>query len=233
MAMKARILGMAVALVLMSGRAPAQTDERARIDADVHDLALAHGVPESLVHRVILRESRYAPKLVSRGHYGLMQISLPTAHSMGYKGAAEGLLDAHTNLTYGIPYLANAWRVAGSSSDGAVRLYSSGYYGIAKAKNMLASLRTATSPSLAPPPPPVVSAPAPEEAPPREEGVGDLLGTLFGRAQPQASPTEPQEPAMAPEDAGTTPEATAEEAADAQAPERPVPLPPRRPAWLR
>src|SRR5690348_14300344 len=38
--------------------------------------AAANGVPASLVHRVIMRESRYNPSAVSRGNYGMMQIRL-------------------------------------------------------------------------------------------------------------------------------------------------------------
>ena len=32
----------------------------------------------------------------------MMQISYPTARSMGYKGEPEGLLDAETNLKYAV-----------------------------------------------------------------------------------------------------------------------------------
>ncbi len=42
--------------------------------------ARANGVPEALVHRVIMRESRYQPGLIGRGGtIGLMQIKLATA----------------------------------------------------------------------------------------------------------------------------------------------------------
>ena len=59
-------------------------------------------VPEALVHRVIVRESRYQAPLVGRGGaIGLMQIKLATARGLGYTGTAEGLRDPDTNLTYG------------------------------------------------------------------------------------------------------------------------------------
>ena len=48
--------------------------------------AEANGVPVSLIHRVIMRESRYNPRAVSGGNYGLMQIRLGTARAMGYRG---------------------------------------------------------------------------------------------------------------------------------------------------
>ena len=70
--------------------------------------ARANGVPEALVHRVIIRESRYQPHLVGHGGtIGLMQIKLATARGLGYTGDAAGLRDPETNLTYGVKYLAN------------------------------------------------------------------------------------------------------------------------------
>lgn len=91
--------------------------------------AAAHGLPPSLVHRVIMRESRYNPRAVSRGNYGMMQIRLGTARAMGYTGSAAGLLDPNTNMTYAVKYLAGAYRAAGGNADRAVALYASGYGG--------------------------------------------------------------------------------------------------------
>ncbi|MEB2843213.1 lytic transglycosylase domain-containing protein [Endobacterium cereale] len=97
-----------------------------------------YGVPESLVHRVVHRESKYDPKAYHKnGYWGLMQITYPTAKSMGYQGPAKGLLDAETNLRYAIKYLRGAWLVAGNNSDNAIKLYARGYYYDAKRKNML------------------------------------------------------------------------------------------------
>jgi soluble lytic murein transglycosylase-like protein len=97
-----------------------------------------------LVHRVIKRESRYQPSLVHRHCFGLMQIKYATAHEMGYKGEAKGLLDPKINLTYAVPYLANAYRFADGDEDRAVTLFSSG-----SDQKMLATLRTASSPPVA------------------------------------------------------------------------------------
>jgi soluble lytic murein transglycosylase-like protein len=100
---------------------------RSAYDAMVARHAAAHGVPESLVHRVIMRESRYRPSAVSKGNYGIMQIRLQTARAMGYRGNAQGLLDADTNMTYAVKYLAGAYRAARGNPDGAIRKYASGY----------------------------------------------------------------------------------------------------------
>jgi soluble lytic murein transglycosylase-like protein len=95
--------------------------------------AQANGVPESLVHRVVVRESRYNPRAIGRGGaMGMMQIKTATARGVGYTGTASGLLDPNTNLTYAVRYLAGAYRVAGGNHDRAVQLYARGYYHAAK-----------------------------------------------------------------------------------------------------
>jgi soluble lytic murein transglycosylase-like protein len=136
--------------------------------------ARKHGVPLALLHRIIMRESRYHPHLVNHSYYGLMQITPATARSMGYHGAPKGLLDAETNLAFASPYLANAWALSGGDMDRAVQLYASGYYYTAKSKGMLGLMRNAESPPVkaeavaeAPPPPP----------PPRPSNIFE---TFFG-----------------------------------------------------
>ncbi len=89
----------------------------------------ANGVPEHLVRRVILIESRGNASAVHAGNYGLMQIRLGTARGVGYLGDANGLLDPDTNLTYAVKYLAGAYRAAGCDADRAVSYYQRGYYG--------------------------------------------------------------------------------------------------------
>jgi len=94
-------------------------------------------VPEVLVHRVIVRESRYQPALVGRGGtIGLMQIKLPTARSLGYTGDAAGLRDPNTNLTYAVKYLAGAYRAANGDHKRAMAYYASGYYYAAKRQRL-------------------------------------------------------------------------------------------------
>ena len=107
------------------------------IDALITKYAALYGIPESLLHRVVKRESTYNPRAFNRGHYGLMQIKYATAKSMGYEGPAEGLFDAETNIKYAGKYLRGAWMVADDKNDGAVRLYAAGYYYHAKRKGLL------------------------------------------------------------------------------------------------
>jgi soluble lytic murein transglycosylase-like protein len=105
----------------------------AEYDALVATHAKANNVPEVLVHRVILRESRYQPNLVGRcGCIGLMQIKLATARGLGYTGDAQGLRDPDTNLIYGVKYLAGAYRAANGDHARTMHYYASGYYEAAK-----------------------------------------------------------------------------------------------------
>jgi soluble lytic murein transglycosylase-like protein len=102
-------------------------------DAMVAAHARANHVPEALVHRVIQRESKYQPQLIGHGGtIGMMQIKLATAKGLGYTGDAEGLRDPNTNLTYGVKYLAGAYRAAGGDHERTMHFYAAGYYEAAK-----------------------------------------------------------------------------------------------------
>jgi soluble lytic murein transglycosylase-like protein len=126
-----------VAIVPLSFGPNAQAQQRAQYEALVATHAKANLVPEVLVHRVIVRESKYQSNLLGRGGaIGLMQIKLPTARSLGYTGDAAGLRDPETNLAYGIKYLAGAFRAAGGDHDRAVHYYASGYYYAAKRQRL-------------------------------------------------------------------------------------------------
>ncbi len=96
-----------------------------------------HGVPRDLVHRVVIRESRYDPAARNGPYMGLMQIHPQTARGMGYQGPAEGLLDPAVNLEYAVRYLRGAWLVAQGDTDAAVRWYARGYYYEAKRLGLL------------------------------------------------------------------------------------------------
>jgi soluble lytic murein transglycosylase-like protein len=117
--------------------AQAASAQRAEYNELVTKHAHANAVPEALVHRVILRESRYQAGLVGRGGtIGLMQIKLATARGLGYTGTAEGLRDPETNLTYAVRYLAGAYRAANGDHHRAVAYYASGYYWVAKRQRL-------------------------------------------------------------------------------------------------
>jgi hypothetical protein len=125
-----------IGLMTMAGPAVA-AQSTPELDALIAHYAAVHDIPESLIRRVIKRESNYNPRARNRSYYGLMQISHATARSMGYRGQPKGLLDAETNLQYGGKYLAGAYLVAGGNEKRAVRFYTSGYYYAAKRKGLL------------------------------------------------------------------------------------------------
>src|SRR5665213_1216892 len=116
-------------------------EAHSELDALIARHASANNVPEDLVRRIIKRESRGNPRVISMGNYGLMQIKLPTARSMGYTGNAAGLLDADTNMTYAVKYLAGAYQVARGNPNLAVHYYAAGYYYAAKGQRRLARVR--------------------------------------------------------------------------------------------
>jgi soluble lytic murein transglycosylase-like protein len=125
----------AMAALFVSSDAGAQS--RAQYESMVATHAAANNVPEALVHRVIVRESKYHPNLVGRGGtIGLMQIKLATARGLGYTGDAAGLRNPDTNLAYGIKYLAGAYRAANGDHSRAVRYYAGGYYYAAKRQRL-------------------------------------------------------------------------------------------------
>jgi hypothetical protein len=138
--LKAATIGIALAAACAQSGLCAERSAPAQYDGLIARHSAATGVPEALIRRVIVRESKYNPSALNRGHYGMMQIKPATARAMGYRGAPSGLLDADTNLTYAVRYLAGAYRVAGGNHDRAVRLYASGYYYDAKRKGMLAAI---------------------------------------------------------------------------------------------
>ena len=115
------------ATVAPAPRAPAR--DHGALDAMIARHAAANGLPVSLVHRVVIRESRYNPGARNGPNLGLMQIQHRTARGVGYTGSPAGLLNAETNLTYAVRYLAGAYRAAGGNSGRAVSLYASGYHG--------------------------------------------------------------------------------------------------------
>jgi soluble lytic murein transglycosylase-like protein len=114
------------------GRFARRETGHGELDAMIAHHAQMNGVPEALVHRVVIRESRYNPRAINHGALGLMQIKYATARAMGYTGSPAGLLDPETNLTYAVRYLAGAYRVAGGNANRAVANYARGYYGAAK-----------------------------------------------------------------------------------------------------
>ncbi|MGV6803683.1 MAG: transglycosylase SLT domain-containing protein [Ruegeria sp.] len=116
---------------------PLHPNETPELRASINKWADHYQVPRELVHKLAIRESTHRPTAVNRPYYGLLQILPATARSMGYKGNAEGLLDADTNLEFAGKYLRGAWLLADGDQQRAIFLYAKGYYPEAKARGLL------------------------------------------------------------------------------------------------
>ncbi len=82
--------------------------------ADIHD------IPESLLRRVIQRESDYRADARNGPYWGLMQILPETARTMGHRGPPNELLNPEINLQFAGKYLKGAWLVSGGDEAEAV-----------------------------------------------------------------------------------------------------------------
>ncbi|WP_406854324.1 transglycosylase SLT domain-containing protein [Alsobacter sp. KACC 23698] len=89
--------------------------------------AARNGIPPALADAVVRVESRYNAAARNGVNLGLTQISLSTARSLGYSGAAGGLLNADTNLQYGMLYLAQAYRLSGGDTCRTILKYQAGH----------------------------------------------------------------------------------------------------------
>ena len=119
------------------GRNGLYPNETPQLRARINYWSRQYEVPSAMVQRIILRESRHRPDARNGPYYGLMQILPATARGMGFRGAPSDLLDAETNLKYGVKYLRGAYMVADGNQDAAVKWYSRGYYYEAKKKGLL------------------------------------------------------------------------------------------------
>ena len=232
--MKRLLAAACVMSAMLSLASPAQAQDRARYDKMIAKHAHANLVPEALVHRVIVRESKYNPDLVGHGGtIGLMQIKLATAKGLGYTGDADGLRDPETNLRYGVKYLAGAYRAAGGDHDKAVRYFAGGFYYVAKQQRLERLKQAKPDFTAAPPKIAVVEekpSPSPDEAKSPSEaavptGSGEVEDT---EPKPAETPVKPVTAPAKPTRATATPKpAPKKKLADAkrQVPRPPAPVP--------
>ncbi|WP_116131876.1 lytic transglycosylase domain-containing protein [Tropicimonas sp. IMCC34043] len=116
---------------------PLYPNETPELRQLINHYCAVYQVPPDLVHRLAIRESSHNPTARNGPYYGLLQILPQTARTMGHSGPPTELLDADTNLKYGVKYLRGAWLLSDGSYDRAISWYASGYYYEAKRRGML------------------------------------------------------------------------------------------------
>jgi soluble lytic murein transglycosylase-like protein len=99
---------------------------RQRVVALIKQMAPRYGVPTWFALRIAKVESGYNPNARGRaGEYGVFQMKCATARLVGYRGGCRGLLNAGTNVQWGLKHLSLAVR----SSRGNLRLAASKHNG--------------------------------------------------------------------------------------------------------
>ncbi len=91
----------------------AEPAQPAGLKALIQRYSAQNAVPYGLADAIIRIESRYNAGARNGPHMGLTQIHTATARSLGYAGEAAGLLDAETNIRYGLKYIATRLSAGG------------------------------------------------------------------------------------------------------------------------
>lgn len=82
----------------------------------IKSMAPRHGVPTWFALRIAKVESNYNPKARGQaGELGVFQLKCQTARGIGYRGNCAGLLNARTNIEYGLRHLALAMKKSGGN----------------------------------------------------------------------------------------------------------------------
>ncbi len=99
---------------------------RQQVVALIKSMAPSYGVPTWFALRIAKVESGYNPRARGRaGEYGVFQLKCATARGIGFRGNCGGLLNASTNVRYGLKHLQLAVR----GSRGNLRLAASKHNG--------------------------------------------------------------------------------------------------------
>jgi soluble lytic murein transglycosylase-like protein len=92
----------------------------------IKSMAPRYGVPTWFALRIAKIESGYNPRVRgAAGEYGVFQLKCSTARGIGFRGNCGSLLNASTNVQYGLKHLSLAVR----SSRGNLRLAASKHNG--------------------------------------------------------------------------------------------------------
>lgn len=114
----------------------ASNASQAQVISLIKAMAPAQGVPTWFALRIAHVESNYnAHMRGSAGEYGVFQMKCATAKDIGFQGNCGALLDARTNIQWGLRHLA----IAIGKSDGNLRLAASKHNGGLGRRTVVAS----------------------------------------------------------------------------------------------
>jgi soluble lytic murein transglycosylase-like protein len=110
---------------------PASTDS---VVALIKGMAPKYGVPTWFALRIAKVESGYNPNIRgAAGEYGVYQMKCATAKGIGFSGNCSQLLNASTNVQYGLKHLQMAMKL----SNGNLRMAASKHNGGLGRKNLV------------------------------------------------------------------------------------------------
>ncbi len=108
---------------------------RGNVVAMIKSMAPRHGVPTWFALRIAHVESGYNPRARgAAGEYGVFQMKCATARGIGFRGNCGALLNAATNIQFGLKHLSLAMR----SSRGNLKLAASKHNGGLGRKRLVA-----------------------------------------------------------------------------------------------
>ncbi len=98
-----------IAIYLLSGQnSNAITITNSTWYSTISKYSNRYGIPKSFIYAIITVESRGNPSASESGYWGgqgAMQISLPTARSLGFNGSKSQLFEPDNNIHYATAYL--------------------------------------------------------------------------------------------------------------------------------
>lgn len=107
-------------------KAPVSSATADRVVALIKSMAPSYGVPTWFALRIAKVESGYNPNVRgAAGEYGVYQLKCATAKGVGFSGNCAQLLNASTNVQYGLKHLSLAVKL----SHGNLRLAASKHNG--------------------------------------------------------------------------------------------------------
>ena len=114
---------------------PLTARRHGNVVAIINNRASSYGVPAWFALRIANVESGYNPQARgAAGEFGVFQLKCATAKLIGYRGDCNGLLNANTNVEYGLKHLSLAIQRSGGNLRMAASKHNGGlgYRGLVK-----------------------------------------------------------------------------------------------------